>query len=99
MKKLISILFLVTIFLSVYFNKETIIDYIVKNYVLKQHLIIYKDNIYAKENSFKSYQKTDDLSPTSKEEILNIFYTALNGGWDEVTFFCSSEYENCLEDV
>ena len=99
MKKLISILFLATLFFGVYFYKDNIIDYIVQNYLIKQHLIIYKDNVYAKENSFKSYQKTDDLSPTSKEEILNIFYTALNGGWDEVTFFCSSEYDNCLDDV
>ena len=99
MKKIISLTFLATLFLGVYFNKNLIIDYIIENFLLKQTYVTYKDNLYTKNNSYIKYKKTNDFSPSNKEDILNIFYTALNGGWDNVTFYCSREYSNCINDV
>lgn len=99
MKKIISVLFLITLFLSVYFNKDEIIDYVIENFLIKQYFVTYEDNIYAKSNSFIEYHKTKDFSPESKEDILDIFFTALNGGWEDVTFYCSKEYPTCIEDT
>lgn len=99
MKKIISVLFLITLFLSVYFNKNEIIDYVIENFLVKKYFVTYEDNIYAKSNSFIEYHKTKDFSPESKEDILDIFFTALNGGWEDVVFYCSKEYPTCIEDT
>ena len=33
------------------------------------------------------------------DDIKAIYYTVLNEGWDEFTFYCRSEYEGCANDV
>ena len=37
--------------------------------------------------------------PISKGDLKNIYYTIVNNGWKEFTFYCPSEYVECLEDV
>jgi hypothetical protein len=40
---------------------------------------------------------TTDFSPKNKQDLLNIYYTVLNSGWEDFTFYCS--YEKCIRDV
>lgn len=56
-------------------------------------------NEYKKDYSFKFISNTDDFIPQDKDDLLNIFYTTLNSGWDSFTFYCSNEYSNCINDV
>ena len=35
----------------------------------------------------------------TKKDLLNIFYTVINAGKDEFTFYCPKNYENCIDDV
>lgn len=98
MRKLISLLFICLIGYLGYTYRTEITEYILKKLVNDSMIVTYEDNLYAKSNT-EEYQSTDNFYPQKKEDIINIFFTALNGGWENVTFFCTKSYENCLDDV
>lgn len=55
-------------------------------------------NIYKKADiSNQFFKTTTDFDPNNEQELLDIYYTVINSGWDEFTFYCN--YETCLEDV
>ena len=56
-------------------------------------------NSYVKKENFLFVQNTEDFLPSSKGDLKNIYYTIVNNGWKEFTFYCPSEYVHCLEDV
>lgn len=56
-------------------------------------------NDYYRNYDFKYISNTDTFIPNNKQDILNIYYTILNSGMDNFTFYCHSEYETCLDDV
>ena len=56
-------------------------------------------NEYYRDYDFNYVQTTDDFSPDSKQDILNIFYTAINSGMENFTFYCPDTYSDCLNEV
>lgn len=56
-------------------------------------------NEYYRDYDFEFVQNVDDLSPMSRQDLLNIFYTAINSGIDDFTFYCPGEYSSCLNEV
>ncbi len=99
MKKFLTVILLTASFYLVYINRTDIIKYIMKNYIYKEETLIHDSNEYKKMDNWQYVKETDNFYPNSKQDILNIFYTALNGGWDELTFYCSDSYTTCLDDV
>ena len=62
-------------------------------------LLIPKSSQYKKEQDFLFVKNTNDFTPLSKGDLKNIFYTIVNNGWQDFTFYCPKEYTSCLEDV
>lgn len=56
-------------------------------------------NDYYKKDSFIFVQNTDSFVPLSKGDLKNIFFTVVNSGWNNFTFYCPSEYTSCLTDM
>ena len=56
-------------------------------------------NEYYRDYDFNFVQTTDDFSPESSQDILNIFYTAINSGMEDFTFYCPDTYTDCLTEV
>lgn len=56
-------------------------------------------NQYYRNYDFEFVQNTRNFSPKSKQDILNIYYTAINAGKDKFTFYCPTEYSECLDEV
>lgn len=56
-------------------------------------------NEYFRNYDFSYVQNTDDFSPDCKQDILNIYYTAINAGKNEFTFYCGKTYEDCKYDI
>jgi hypothetical protein len=99
MKKLMmSILLLIVLGFTVTYQQE-IVNHIMINYVYKKEIVIQEINEYKRDLDFNYVKRTDNFFPKSEEDILNIFYTVLNNGWDEFTFYCDTEYESCLDDI
>lgn len=100
MKKLLFLLFLVAIlFVSFQYNEE-IVRFVVDNYiqVTKKNSVL-ENNTYASSTNFEFVQLTEDFTPRSKKDIINIYYTIINSGMEEFSFYCPSDYKDCLNDV
>lgn len=100
MKKLFITGILLIVLAFVYMYKEDIAKLIVRK-VLKEEKIatVLVNNDYAINRSFEFVKLTDKFIPNNKEDLINIFYTVLNSGMDEFTFYCGDEYTSCLSDL
>ena len=56
-------------------------------------------NEYFRDYDFQFVQNTDDFEPNSKQDLYNIFYTVINSGMDNFTFYCPDSYSSCLDEV
>lgn len=55
--------------------------------------------IYNRKYSYKTVHETNNFIPKNIDDLKNIYYTILNKGWDEFTFYCDKDYESCADDV
>ena len=51
-------------------------------------------NKYYRERDYKYVKITDNFVPSSKQDILNIYYTVVNSGMDKFTFYCDKSRNN-----
>lgn len=78
---------------------------VINKYVLniitppKEIITLGEKNEYYRNYDFTFVQNTKNFYPTNQQEILNIYYTAINAGKISFTFNCSDEYKTCLDDV
>ena len=73
---------------------------IINTYIFKNpNITLGNKNEYYRDYDFEFIQNTEDFSPNNLQELLNIYYTIINAGKDEFTFYCPKDYENCLNDV
>lgn len=56
-------------------------------------------NAYFRDYDFNFVQNTTNLQPNTKQELLNIYYSFINAGNDNFTFYCPASYKDCLNDV
>lgn len=91
-------LFILLIILGItYFNRDTIVLYVVQNILYKGTTNL-EINEYHKDDDFELVQNTINLTPSSKNDFNNIFYTILNSGMNDVIIYCSNDYDNCIND-
>ena len=57
-------------------------------------------NNYYRDKNFKFVQIISDKNPSNYQDLLNVYYTVINSGKDEYTFYCPrTGYDNCLSDI
>lgn len=97
-KSIIIPVFLIGILLLVIYNLDTITDYTVK--LISPTPIVKPDppNNFVTNNDYLFVQKTDNFTPYSRQDLINILYTILDNGYNKFTFYCPSEYTTCTED-
>ena len=69
------------------------------NYKIAANLNYYKNNKYVKDEYSNYIDMTDNFSPKNKQELLNVYFTILNNGWKDFSFYCDSSYKDCLSDI
>lgn len=97
LRKIVTLCFL-TLFLTVW-NLDSISDYLLPIIEQEPTIEIQPKNEYAKKFKFLAFSSTDEFTPFSKGDITKIFYTIVNNGWKNFTFYCPKEYINCLDDI
>lgn len=97
-KNIIAILCALLI-LFVAYNIEPITNKISKTLEKNPDVVLLVPNEYKKDDDFIYIQNSKDFVPLSYNDLLNIFYTITNNGYEKFTFYCPSEYEDCLKDV
>ncbi len=98
MKKVISIILLLIIFLSVYFFRDDITNFVL-DLIYPREIITQDINDYKINYKFKYIEETDDFYIKNEQHFLNILYTILNNGWNDFTFYCDKKYLTCQKDI
>ena len=99
LKKLFIPILCLFILLFVLLNANNWSDFLTNYTINVPEVYIPKANSYVKEEDFLFVQNIENFMPFSKGDLKNIYYTIVNNGWKEFTFYCPSEYVECLEDV
>lgn len=100
MKKLLTLgILLIIVGLTLTYKEDMLKGYYNYFFSSKKDITIGEKNEYYRDYDFLYVQNTDNFSPNNKQDIINIFYTVINAGKDNFTFYCPSEYENCIDDV
>lgn len=66
--------------------------------ITKEELTLDK-NEYYRDYDFDFVQNTNDMEPENKQSLLNVFYTIINSGEENFTFYCPDSYPGCLNEV
>lgn len=100
MRKFINASIIFLLLLAVYTYRVEIYnfyyDYIVPTDSKITHLV---NNKYYRSYNFSYVKNTDNFIPEKRQDVLDIYYTIINSGMEEFTFFCPNNYQNCSNDV
>lgn len=99
MKKILSIIILITILTFTILYRNEIVTYMLNNWIYQKEIVTKETNQYTHTNNYQFVQLTENFYPNNKQDLLNIIYTYLNNGWKEFTFYCSEDYKSCLTDI
>lgn len=101
MKKSLVILGIAFIIIGVLFSYQEDLQKIYYQVLRRftQGELVLKKNQYYRDYDFDFVQNADKLEPTNRQELLNTFYTIINSGEEEFTFYCPDSYSSCLDEV
>lgn len=100
MKKFLSFLMIMLMLVVVYHYREEINTFYVTHVSnTKRDTSLSYKNDYYRDFKYNYVEITNDFNAKDKKQLINIYYTIINSGIDEFTFYCSSEYKNCIKDV
>ena len=100
MKKYIVLLFLVILFGFTFAFRKPLYN-LYRSYFVKEEkeVTLTASNDYTRDYDFNYVKRTDDFTPSNYQDLLNIYYTVLNSGEEEFSFYCTDEYSECINDV
>ena len=97
MKDFFKILFMACILLVVYIYRDTISNFITDEIIYRSNNKLLTYNEYYIDKNYLFVQNLDKNSVDNYQEILNMFYTIINSGDTNYSFYCN--YDNCIEDA
>ena len=95
---IIAIVLLSLLALTIMYQHK-ITYFIVHNVLYKNDIVVPQTNDYTRNYDFNYVQHTGNFVATNKQQLFNIFYTILDGGWNSFTFYCSEDYSECQNDL
>ena len=100
MKKYIVLLFLVILFGFTFAFRRPLYN-LYRTYLVKEQkqVTLTESNEYKRDYNFNYVKRTDDFTPSNYQDLLDIYYTVINSGVDEFSFYCTDEYSSCINDV
>ncbi len=100
MKKYVVLLFLVILFGFTFAFRRPLYN-LYRTYFVKEQkqVTLTASNDYTRDYDFNYVKRTDDFTPNNYQDLLNIYYTVLNSGEEEFSFYCTDEYSECINDV
>ena len=100
MKKYIIFLFLIILFGFTFVFRQPLYN-LYRTYFIKENkdVTLTNTNDYTRNYDFNYVQTTNDFTPNEYQDLLNIYYTVLNSGVKEFSFYCPDEYSSCINDI
>lgn len=97
-KVIYSTIIIVTLVITLIYNQPISI-YIADLLDNQNKGVIPISNSFKRNYEFSYIKNVDDYSPYSYNELLNVIYSILNNGWYSFSFYCPTEYTNCIKDI
>ena len=102
MKKGFLIAFLLNlVILTAYFQKD-IVNFITSILPYNKDIEQSSKVVFNKYKSSFDYlfvNRTTNTTPYNVDDLKNIYYTFIDSGMNEFTFYCPDEYERCIDDI
>lgn len=99
MKRFITLIICLMIVAASIIKLPEITETINSYFYSAQTVVLPEENKYAKNQSYEYVSVTDNFVPYNFQELFNIFYTILDRGYQNFTFYCPVEYTDCVNDV
>ena len=100
MKKIIGLFLIIFIFIFAYQYRKNIYEFYDEYFVpIEKKITKLEKNDYYRDYDFSYVQNTNDFIPHNKKDIKNIYYTIVNSGMTNFTFYCPSDYVDCITDI
>lgn len=99
----IYLLLMVFVFDTKLFNDS--IYNLYNNFFSEHDLKIVSNENLLKENNYHNellsgyVSETDDYTVHDSQELINVYFTAINKGYDNLTFYCDESYKECMDDI
>lgn len=100
MKKYIKtfLVALIIILLLMILTNNQMIGFVLR-YFYQKNLVLEPSNEYSLKQDYNYVQITNQFISKSKQNTMNIIYTALDSGWEDFVFYCDYSYTTCLDDL
>lgn len=98
-KRIFTLLVCCILTLFVLIKLDSIVNHISSLFNTTPKVVVEDANQYAKNLNYEYAQLTDNFVPYNFQELINIFYTVLDRGYNTFTFYCPKEYTDCIKDV
>ena len=100
MKRTVKLFFAFLLLLLVYnFREEIFIFYNSYCAPIEKRVTKLEKNEYYRNYDFNYVKNTNNFIPNNKQDIKNIYYTIVNSGMTNFTFYCPNDYKECINDV
>ena len=99
MKKIFKVIFYLCLIGLVYYYRYDIINYVTKLLDSGHKIVLDTPNNYYKNANYSYVKQSKDFIPYSKQDIIDIYYSILDRGYKDFTFYCPMEYTNCISDI
>ena len=100
MKKLLTLFLFIFLIVLAYQYRDDIYEVYYDNFIsIEDKTTKLEKNQYYRDYSFSYAKNVDSFIPQNKKDLLNIYYTIVNSGMTDFTFFCPKDYTDCINDV
>ena len=93
-KNVITPILLLVALIVVIIKMDTITEYIASFLKETPKIVIPPSNEYTKKKEYLFLKPSEDFIPYSRQDLINIFYSVINNGYETFTFYCPDEYGN-----
>ena len=99
MKKYFVLIFILILFGFTWAFRKPIYKIYQKYFEPKDEIVLGPGNEYSRKRQFNYVSTTSNFIPKTKEDIKKIYYTAIDAGKTNFSFYCNNNYKNCIEDI
>lgn len=87
------------ILLLVLSMRDRFFSYAVNQYMKTQKVSLDYKNEYYLSYDYKTVNSVDSFNINNKDDLIDLYYSILNRGYDTFHFYCPLKYEDCIDDV
>ena len=89
----------ISILLILIGSRNFIQDLVVDRFLIDKNVVLETKNKYYLSYNYSYIKNVDKFDIKNRNDLMDLYYTVINSGVDEFSFYCPKEYKNCMEDV